>query len=360
VFGWLEEKDARQGPDGEVTYKTHACLRGKVRDIVEEAKKDGVEFLLGFESEFYLLESTDPVRVNSQHQYSEAKGLLTSLRETKALEEIVDALIDSGIKVETWHPETGHGQYEIVTSPLDPLGAADALVHTRQTIINIAAQHGLRATFVPRVTVGTAAHLHISAHRTGEQKPRESLSEVEKSFLAGILEDTAALAAITLPIPASYERVVDGALTCGSYVAWGTENRECPIRLSNATSPSSRNFEMRFVDGTANPYLVVAAFVGLGYGGIKSNKELRMPNFTGRSGPAQLTEEERRARGITQRMPLSWEESREVLKNNKALREILDSNFVDKYLAANKVLAENLAIYGDDKEKTLTRLVELF
>jgi glutamine synthetase len=81
-----------------------------LRLVSREARKDGVEFLIGFESEFYLLESTDPVRVNSHHQYSEAKGLLTNLRETKALEEIVDALIDSGIKVETWHPETGHGQ----------------------------------------------------------------------------------------------------------------------------------------------------------------------------------------------------------------------------------------------------------
>jgi hypothetical protein len=34
VFGWLEEKDARQGPDGQVTYKTHACLRGKVKDLM--------------------------------------------------------------------------------------------------------------------------------------------------------------------------------------------------------------------------------------------------------------------------------------------------------------------------------------
>jgi glutamine synthetase len=179
--------------------------------------------------------------------------------------------------------------------------------------------------------------MHISAHRVGEKKPRETLSELEESFLAGILDDTAALSAITLPIPASYERVIDGALTCGTYVAWGTENRECPIRLSNAASPSSRNFEMRFIDGTANPYLVVASFIGLGYAGIKSKRELRMPNFTGLSGPAQLSEEERQARGITQRMPLTWEESRELLTKSKALREVLDSKFVDKYLAVNKV-----------------------
>jgi glutamine synthetase len=231
-------------------------------------------------------------------------------------------------------------QYEIATGPLDPLAAADAVIHTRQTIVNIASKHGLHATFAPRLSMaapGSSAHMHISAHRAGEEKPRVSLSELEKSFLAGIVDDLTALSSITLPIPASYKRVVDGALSGGTYIAWGTENRECPIRLSNATSPSSRNFEMRFIDGTANPYLVVAGFVGLGYAGIKSKRMLRLQNFCGESGPAVLSEEERQARGITQRMPRTWEESREHLTNNKALREVLGGEFVDKYLSVNKV-----------------------
>jgi hypothetical protein len=42
-------------------------------------------------------------------------------------------------------------QYEIVTGPLPPLEAADAVVFTRETIINIAAKHKLHATFSPRV-----------------------------------------------------------------------------------------------------------------------------------------------------------------------------------------------------------------
>jgi glutamine synthetase len=230
-------------------------------------------------------------------------------------------------------------QYEIVTGPLGPLAAADAVVHTRQTIVNIASKYGLHATFAPRISMtapGSAAHMHISAHRVGEKKPREALSELEKSFLAGIVDNLIALSSITLPIPASYKRVVDGALSGGTYVAWGTENRECPIRLSNAVSPSSRNFEMRFIDGTANPYLVVASFIGLGYAGIKSKRELGLQNFCGESGPAQLSEEERQAMGITQRMPLTWEESREHLTKSKALREVLGSEFVDKYLSVNK------------------------
>ena len=42
-------------------------------------------------------------------------------------------------------------QYEIVTGPLPPLQAADALVFTRETIYNIANKHGFRATFSPRL-----------------------------------------------------------------------------------------------------------------------------------------------------------------------------------------------------------------
>jgi len=41
--------------------------------------------------------------------------------------------------------------------------------------------------------------------------------------------------------------------------------------------------------------------------------------------------------GVTQRMPLTWEESRQNLAQSEALRDILGSSFVDRYLAVNKV-----------------------
>ena len=50
-----------------------------------------------------------------------------------------------------YHAKAALGQYEVVTGPLGPLQAADALVHARETIYNIASKHGLRATFAPRV-----------------------------------------------------------------------------------------------------------------------------------------------------------------------------------------------------------------
>jgi glutamine synthetase len=73
----------------------------------------------------------------------------------------------SGIELQMYHSEAApgqvsspslytallhlHSQYEVITGPLSPLKAADALVHTREIIYNIANKHGLRATLAPRV-----------------------------------------------------------------------------------------------------------------------------------------------------------------------------------------------------------------
>ncbi|KAF5358289.1 hypothetical protein D9756_001587 [Leucocoprinus leucothites] len=361
VMGWFEEKDPFVGPDGQLSVKVPMCPRSTLRDLVQMAKQDGIEFIVGYENEFTFLLSTDPVTPGNIHQYSDAKGLIPSLRETQCLEEIVNCLIESGVNVETWHCEAGPGQYEIATGPLGPVEATDVLIHTRQTIINVAAKHGLHATFAPRISMtapGSAAHMHISVHKTGHVKPKDGLSEIESSFLAGVMDELTALPAFSLPIPASYRRVVDGVWSGGTYVAWGTENRECPIRLSNSTSPNSRNFEMRFIDGTANPYLILACIIGLGYAGIKSKRQLRQQNFNMNFGPAQLSEKERQEMGVTQRMPLTWEESRKNLAQSEVLRDILGNSFVDRYLSVNKVLADALGIYDNEEDKALTRLVE--
>jgi len=53
--------------------------------------------------------------------------------------------------VQMYHSEAAPGQYEVITGPLPPLQAVDALIHTRMTIFNVASKHGLRATLAPRV-----------------------------------------------------------------------------------------------------------------------------------------------------------------------------------------------------------------
>lgn len=106
---------------------------------------------MGIETEFILLKGTDPIEPLDYHDYSIASSLYTGTLASEVLEEIATALRLGGIEVQVYHAEAAPGQFEIVTAPLQPLEAADALVFTRETIANIANKHKLRSTLAPRV-----------------------------------------------------------------------------------------------------------------------------------------------------------------------------------------------------------------
>ena len=297
-------------------------------------------FLVGFESEFILLSSTNPVEPSNVHQWSSAAGFLAGSQEATILGEIGSTMRASGLSLQMIHSEAAPGQYEVVGGPLNPLDASDQLIFTREIIVNVASKHGLHATFSPRpfmTSAGSAAHVHISVHSVKEgEKPLDQLSEYESAFLAGIIQHLPSLPAITLPTPASYKRMADGVWSGGTYVHYGTENREAPIRLTNATSPQSRNFEMRFVDGTANPYLVLAVIIGAGLRGLKTSMPLQMKDCPGPKCAYEMTEEERKALGITKRMPLNVGEARHNLATDKGMEEVLGKSFVEKYISVNQ------------------------
>ncbi|KAJ7575129.1 hypothetical protein C8J56DRAFT_901585 [Mycena floridula] len=355
VFGRFEEKNALR--DGPVVKRCPRTLLGK---LVDEAKAT-TEFLIGFESEFILLKSTNPVEASNIHHWSATDGLLAGSKEAVILREIADALRASAIPLQLYHPEAAPGQYEVVTGPLTPLEAADALVLTREIIVQVSAKHGLRATFAPRpfiTSAGSSTHGHISVHTKGEEKTAEQLSPSEASFLAGVLDHLPAIAAFTLPIPASYKRVADGVWSGGTYVSWGTENRESPMRLTNAASPGSRNFEMRFIDATASPYLALAAVLAAGISGIKTKQVLLAKDCNDMTA-AEMTETKRQAMGVTKRMPLDVEQARKYLRDDEGLTDLLGKEMVEAFLAVNKTLGDALT-QDEDEAQQLTRLVEFY
>lgn len=141
---------------------------------------------------------------------------------------------------------------------------------------------------------------------------------------------------MTLPLPASYQRVADGIFSGGTYVSWGTDNREVPVRLTNATEPASRNFEMKMLDGTASPYFALSAILGAGLAGIERGVELTTKDCSGLSA-AQRGEEGRKALGITQRVPGNWVEARTHLKENEVLANLLGPSVVEKFLSVTAV-----------------------
>lgn len=117
--------------------------------------------------------------------------------------------------------------------------------------------------------------------------------------MAGLLDHLPSVCMFTLPLDASYARVVDGAWTGGSWVCWGRENKEAPLRLCG--SGSGFNVELKAMDGLANPHLALAAVLAAGLTGLASEKTLEMRNCT--LVAAQLTEERRREMHIATQMP---------------------------------------------------------
>ncbi|KAJ3997769.1 hypothetical protein F5050DRAFT_1749579 [Lentinula boryana] len=371
IFGILGRFEEKQPKGDKKDVEVELCPRTALSRMIRQVQSTcSAEFLVGFESEFILLTSTKPVVPLHVHSWSASAGMLNGSREAMILEDIADSLQDSGIKIELFHPEAAPGQYEIVTGPLSPLEAADALVYTREIIVNVAAKHGVHATFAPRPFMnspGTSTHAHISVHDTANRaqckKIPNELSLLEKGFLAGVLDHLPAIAAITLPIPASYKRAVDGTWSGGTYVSWGTENREASIRLTNVASPNSRRYECRFIDSTANPHLALAAMLGAAMTRMKminegSDVQLEIQD-AGTKQAAIMTEEERKAKGITRRLPLSSEEARSNLRKDRELCEVLGTELVDAFLSVNKTL-EDALMQDKTEDDQLKRLVEYY
>lgn len=145
---------------------------------------------------------------------------------------------------------------------------------------------------------GVGTHFHLSV--------TPSTLQVADSFLAERLAKLPALCAFALPLEESYRRVNEFRSEVGAWVAWGTQNRDVPIRKIEST-----RWEMRCCDGTANMYLVVAAFIGSGFEGLRKGMQLESEDFFG--CPGNTTPEVLEKMGIVRRLPTTLLQSLEAL-----------------------------------------------
>lgn len=339
-----------------------ACPRTSLRKVVDQARDHGLTFLVGSEIEVFFM---DPVLINHAVQYrlkptaqGQSWSSARALHDHKTMdlvESIVTQLEASGIMIQQFHAESGPGQYEFVLGPLEPLAAVDALICAREVIISMAYQHGMRATFVPKPYlngVASGSHVHVSM----------TPSESHRHFLAGLLKHLAAIVAITHPNIASYERVADStwsggktehssvfalalsdAAVLGTWIAWGTQNRETPIRYI-----SGSRYEIKCVDGFANPYLALSAILGAGIQGVLDSEPLLHKDCL--DDPAKLNRDERQALGITRQMPRGIDEALNCFRDS-GLKRILGDAVYENYLAVKEAEAELLRPMEEEERR---------
>jgi glutamine synthetase len=195
--------------------------------------------------------------------------------------------------------EDAAGQFEQNFNYADALTTADRVVSLRYILNILAGQRGMTATFMPKPftdRTGTGLHFHLSlwqgasalfpAEGTDDDGRGLGLSGLAYSFIAGILDHAPALQAFLAPTVNSYKRT--GATTSSSGATWsprkasfGGNDRTHMIRV-----PDNKRIELRSGDGSANPYLAIAAAIAAGLDGVEKSLDPGMPSGPGESRPA--------------------------------------------------------------------------
>ena len=110
-----------------------------------------------------------------------------------------------------------------------------------------------------------------------------------------------------------------------NFLARGPQNRETPVR-----QVENSHFEIKCVDGFANPYLALASIIGAGVQGILRNMPLQtQPCLV---DPASLKDAERKALGIREQFPKNFTEAAQRLRASLDMADILSPNVVQTYL----------------------------
>ncbi|KAI0430444.1 glutamine synthetase [Xylaria sp. FL1042] len=311
------------------------CPRSLLRKTLAKAASQNLTFLIGFEVEFLILERTSnpgpkQEKFRTKRSDGHAWSKVSALADWgckgsfgNAADEMLACLADAGIEVEQFHPESAPGQFEVVLGALPPLEACDALLHTRQILESVAARHGFKMTLHPKPFAeapGSASHAHMSISSPNGNDPG-----VYESFYAGILKHFCALIAFTYSNPTSYERMVDSCWAGGRWVTWGTQNREAPLRKCEDS-----HWELKTLDGLANPYLAVAAILAAGTEGVRNGTPLTWKDCA--EDPATLDEAKRSRLGVDTMFPRDLHEALASLSADRELADLLEPEFIQRYI----------------------------
>ena len=156
---------------------------------------------------------------------------------------------------------------------------ADNLLKYKYVVKNVAKQHGLTATFMPKPLFGdngSGMHIHSSVWKDGntlmyKKGNYADLSDFALHYIGGILKHTPALLALCAPTTNSYKRLVPG-FEAPVNIAYSQANRTASVRIPTnySSSPKAKRIEFRCPDPSANPYLAFSAILMAGLDGVKN------------------------------------------------------------------------------------------
>jgi glutamine synthetase len=313
------------------------CPRTLLASLLSQCeKKQGLKFLMGFEVEFVLLDTS--LNLHPPPSLSSISGWSMSVLDgdtLESLEEITRILEEANILVQGVHTE-GPFQLEIATGPMSPMEAIDALMYTHETIRAVFARRSIRATMSPNASYSapkSGAHTHISLNRP----------ELEESFLAGMLAHLRSISTFGMPSYDSYSRVKDFLNGAGTWVSWGCQHRDVPIRKIEKA-----HWEIRCVDATANFYMVAYLLLAAGLEGVEKDMRLEMKgldDYPTNIGVVKLGE-----LGVVTPFPESLAEACDLLRSDSSIERLLGAETKEFFLSVKQVDIEGMKnMFADER-----------
>jgi len=327
--GWLAGDLAMNGKPVE------ASPRVALKQQIARAENLGFRMKTGVECEYFLV-SADGSSISDLNDTQEKPCYDQSalMRQYDVISEICDSMIELG-----WGPyqndhEDANGQFEMNWDYDDALVTADRHVFFKYMVKAITEKHGLRATFMPKPfsnLTGNGCHAHVSVwDKTGQNNLFEDssdemgLSTTAYHFLGGVLHNAQALTAIFNPTVNSYKRIDAQVTTSGSTwspnaVTYGGNNRTHMVRI-----PDRGRFELRLMDGAANPYLLQAGVLAAGLDGVENERD------PGKRLDINMYTDGHKIRGL-RRLPANLLDAIRLFEKSKVLRSGLGDALVDSY-----------------------------
>jgi len=315
-----------------------------LRRQVERARKLGYIVNTGPELEFFLFRRDADGRIAPlPHDQAGYFDFSTDLAQ-EIRQDMVDALEAFGIRVEAAHHEVAVGQHEIDFEYADALRTADNAITFKFALKAIAQQHGLYATFMPKPIYGingSGMHTHQSLWSLADERNSFAdadnpygLSDVARSYMAGILAHARGMIAVLAPLVNSYKRLVPG-YEAPTYLTWGRTNRSALIRVpkvSPGKSIEGTRVEVRCPDPSSNTYLAFAAMIAAGLDGVERGLQLGDPV---EESLFEMDAATIAAKGIRE-LPGTLGEAITELENDSVICEALGDHVLSHFVEAKK------------------------
>ena len=335
-----------------------ASPRVMLKKQIKKLSELGYSMKSGVECEYFLISPDgNAIADNRDTQSKPCYDQSSLMRRYELIKEICDCMIEMG-----WGPyqndhEDANGQFEMNWDYSDCLKTADRHTFFKFMVKAIAEKHDLRATFMPKPfenLTGNGCHAHISLWKGKkniflDKHDKLGLSKTAYNFLGGIMKHASSLSTFFNPTINSYRRInaaptKSGATWSPSSISYTGNNRTHMIRV-----PDPGRFELRLMDGSANPYLLQASVLAAGIEGLSKRINPGKPLF------CNMYEDYKKYPNLS-KLPNELKDSLDKIENNKEMNKAFGKEVIKSYV---KLRTAELKDFNDnekfDKSKPITK-----